>query len=120
MKNEFANFKTKKDKGRCNKHTNCVQFLEMEMCLKEHFQEGAARASIGGDGGGDALQPGDIKNVPPLFQLKKTNLQAYSETGHSSLLNKTYIGLVVQLIYQFRYKLPTTQWKSLDKLRGNH
>ena len=57
------------------------------------------------------FQPGgdSIGNVPPTFSDKK-NLQAYSETDHSSLLKQT-LRLAVKFIYQFRYKLPTTQWK---------
>ena len=49
--------------------------------------------------------------------LYKINIIIISEADHSPLL-KTYIALVVKLIYEFRYKLPTTQWKILDKLLG--
>ena len=69
-------------------------------------------AWIGGDEGDASriFQPeGDsIGNVPPLYQFIKTNLQAYSETNHSTIL-EPYIGVVVKLIYEFSYKLPITQ-----------
>ena len=42
--------------------------------------------------------------------LYKINIIIISEADHSPLL-KTYIALVVKLIYEFRYKRPTTQWK---------
>ena len=75
------------------------------------------RASTGGGRGGRAPPPplfslgGQHRKCPPTFSVKKqTNLKAYSEADHSSLLKQT-LRLVVKLIYQFKYQLPTTQWK---------
>ena len=61
-----------------------------------------------------------IGNVPPLFQLKQPNLQAYSETDHSSVLTNILhrssreINIPVQ-IQTSDYQL---SGKSLHKLLG--
>ena len=61
------------------------------------------RRSVGDGGTGGRVPPtfqlgGQHRKCPPTFSDKKTNLQAYSDTDHSSLLKHT-LRLVVKIIY---------------------